>query len=359
MIILKVCIIGAGVSGLSCALTLEKYGIIPDIYDQFDYCGGRVPFVVCLLQIMHRPIKDPLISLAKDYNINLAPIGSLNRIIRFSPHNISKTTGQLGYIFELGATGNSITSQLFGRLNTGINFGVTADFKELSRNYDKVVVSTGTSYVAKALGFWRDTFRGWVRGAVIRGNFASDTWLIWLNKSYCNKGYAYLGPFSSQKATLVLAVSDIKENQLESHWKMFLETEKLEYQEEDRFVQEHIAGFCRPAEKNNIILAGNSGGLMEPVFGFGLYHAVVSGVMAARSIAEQIPYESSLSFIRKKLYQSYVLRQRLNSFQNNDYDQMMGLFNIPPINRLIYNTNLDVLKHHKDFSSIFPPGASQ
>ncbi|MFZ5647161.1 MAG: NAD(P)-binding protein [Bacillota bacterium] len=75
---MKVCIIGAGLSGLSCALTLEKYGVEPDIYEQFDRCGGRVPFIICLLQIIHRPVADHLIDLARNYGINITPINTLN-----------------------------------------------------------------------------------------------------------------------------------------------------------------------------------------------------------------------------------------------------------------------------------------
>lgn len=59
---MKVCIVGAGLSGLSSALSLEKYGFVPDVYEQFDCPGGMVPFMVCLLQLIKKPIPDPLIN---------------------------------------------------------------------------------------------------------------------------------------------------------------------------------------------------------------------------------------------------------------------------------------------------------
>lgn len=347
---MKVCIIGAGVSGLACALTLEKHGIKPDLYEQFDCCGGRVPFIVCFLQVMHRPVTNLLLDLSINYGINIKPVNPLKRIIRFSPNNISRTVGQLGNIFELGPSPRSITSQLYARLDTPVWFNAVADISKLTSRYDKVIVATGSPYIAKKLGLWTDIFRGWVRGAVVSGNFDPHTWMIWFNKKYANNGYAYLGPFSSNKASLVLVVSDVKEEEVEVRWNSFLETEKIVYREEEKFILEHIAGTCRPRQTGNIILVGNSAGFMESTFGFGLNQAIISGVLAARSLINNTPYEANISFLNEKLHQSKLLRQRLDSFRNENYDQLLGIFNIPPLDYLIYHTNLDILKIHAGFS---------
>jgi digeranylgeranylglycerophospholipid reductase len=350
VIILKVCIIGAGVSGLACALTLEKYGLKPDIYEQFDHCGERTPFIICILQIMHRPVTDPLLDLSKNYGITLKPINPLTKIIRFSPNKISRTVGQLGYIFEMGPSPRSVTSQLYEMITTPVKFNTVADYKELAAHYDKIIVATGSPYIAKELGLWTDVFRGWVRGAVVSGKFDPCTWFVWFNKKYANNGYAYLGPFNSNTATIVLAAADVKEGELENHWKLFLETEKIVYREEDRFVIEHITGICRPREIGNMIFVGNSAGLMESVFGFGLYNSVVSGVLAAESLVNNKSYEENASFLNEKLHQCNLLRHKLDVFKNKDYDQLLELFNIPPLNKLIYHTNLDILKIYADFS---------
>lgn len=347
-IALKVCIIGAGIAGMSCALTLEKYGIIPDIYEQYDRPGGRVPYTINLFNVFNRPLKDPLLDLAKSYGISLNPIETLNRFVTFTPGNMYIVRGQLGYAFETGPSPRSINTHLVSQSSAGIKYGTVIDYtdlSELSSAYDWVVVATGSTFFAKKLGLWAgDIFRGWIRLSVAEGDFDPQTWFAWFNKSYQNNGHAYLGPMDAQRATLALTISDIKETEIEAGWNKFLATEKLPYRFRERFIQEHISGFCIRRQLNNILLIGNAGGLLDSLLGFGAYNAVVSGVLAARSIYEGTQFEQKLGLLKEKIFQAYVTRKRINKLKNSGYDHLVGLIKKKPVKKFIFSTNLDLIK---------------
>ena len=49
---------GAGISGLSCALTLEKFGITPTIFEKRNSVGDRFVNAEAMFSILNRPSKD-------------------------------------------------------------------------------------------------------------------------------------------------------------------------------------------------------------------------------------------------------------------------------------------------------------
>jgi len=213
---LKVAIIGAGVSGLACAITLEKNGIVPDVFEQLGQSGGRVPFHGALLQLMQRPVPDPAIDLAKRYGIKITPLNLINKIVMVSPGNVAAARGWLGYSYARGASAHSLESQLYGKLTaTRVRFNTMVGCEELAGDYDRVVVATGSGFFAMDRGYWSDIFRAWARGAVVEGRFDPTAMVVWFNKAYANNGYGYLGAFNAEKASLILIVSDVREEEVE------------------------------------------------------------------------------------------------------------------------------------------------
>lgn len=76
-----VAIVGAGIAGLSCALTLEREGITPVIYDQGYQKGARFNHISILPTFAYRGNSFSIEKLGQNYGINLTPYGKLKKII--------------------------------------------------------------------------------------------------------------------------------------------------------------------------------------------------------------------------------------------------------------------------------------
>ncbi len=342
---MRVAIIGAGVSGLACANELERHGIAPDVFEDRWRCGELFPHVGVLLQIMHRPVKDLVQDLQENYDIHIKPLGKLKKITMYAPKTSGTVYGDLGHLIKLGQSEDSITGQLLGRLKkTVINYNCRADFLQLARAYDYVVVASGNQQAARVLGCWEDLNKSWVMGAVVLGSFDPAAMMMWVNTGYARNGYAYLTPFDQNSASLVLVVTDVARDEIYSYWEKFWRVEKLSYKVAELWDLEHVAGFVYPHQVDNIILAGNAGGFLESFLGFGHVKALRSGVYAARSIAGGGKYEESIEQLQENIRVSSTLRKQLDRLKNEDYDHLVAFLTTPGIKQLFYNTNLDMFK---------------
>lgn len=77
---MEVAIMGAGMSGLSCALTLEKYGITPTIFEKRSSVGDKFVNAEAMFSILNRPSNDWISYIAEKYNINLIPISEIEKL---------------------------------------------------------------------------------------------------------------------------------------------------------------------------------------------------------------------------------------------------------------------------------------
>ncbi len=347
---MKIAIIGAGVSGLACAHEFERLGIRPVIYEKNNYIGEAIEHCIAVIDIFYRPIKDPLKYIQNEFGINIAPINTIKKIIHFSPNNKMTIKGKFGSFASKGKGSNSIKNQLFSQLkNTVIKFNEFVDYEKIKNDYDRVIVATGNSEAAQNLGLWRQTFQAYTKGATVYGRFEPGAMLVWINKDYCRDGYAYFLPYSNKMATLALVVNNVEKKDMDYFWNAFLAGENLNYTFSDDFIIEHKSGQVYPRIYENIYLVGNAGGGLDPLLGFGLMSALITGAMAARSIACNLDYEKLIDIIARRNTWTLDIRKRFNRLDNKAYDKMLSILKLPAVKQLAYKTEMNILKHITHF----------
>ncbi|MCX7921698.1 MAG: NAD(P)-binding protein [Clostridia bacterium] len=293
---MRVAIIGAGTSGLACACELENQGIEPVIYEQRSNIYASPPHISCLLNIFHKAdIKTSTEYFHIFDSMNIKPLNSIQKLIYYSPHDTTVMEGDLGYFYGFTDDDDSVKFQLSSKLkNTKILFSEFGDYVKLSKEFDYVLIATGSHSFADELGCWNEWFMSCVRGAIILGDFDPSTLVMWTGKEFCKSGYAIMAPFDKYRASISLVVPNANEKEIDYYWDLFLSASGIKYTLVEEFKFTYRSGNTYPLKVNNIFFAGNSAGCIEPFFGFGQVNAMVTGIAAARAISQGLDYESQI-----------------------------------------------------------------
>lgn len=339
---MRVAIIGAEPSGLACALTLEKKGICPDIYERSNRVGLNVPMAYLMLELFQRPYRDQLHYLSK-LGVSLRPLNKISRVIMRTPGRVAEVVGNLGYLVERGHGKNALEVQLAEKLHSIIKFDVEADYHTLSSDYDFVVMANGRSRAAVDYKVWETTMSAWVRGAVILGEFNPGEATIFFDTTYARHGYAFLAPFDRERAVVMLSVPDISRAQLDGFWEKFVQKEKLNIQIVQTFEMHHTSGVTSRQCIENILLTGNAGGFTDSLLGLELVMGITSGVMAGRAITEGLDYERMVKPMIRRVKRLVLFREALNRLDNSGLSMLVSAITLPGIKQVIYNTDLDII----------------
>lgn len=344
---MKVAIIGAGPTGLACALQCEKYGVVTDIFETESDVGWDWPTVILLLNVFEVPMSGDIREYLKNnFKLDLQPLYRLKKLILKSPKERAEIKGNLGYFYPRGKHETSVENQLRRLLQTSsIRFNRPADYKELAKKYDYVVVATGNEVAAKELGVWEEAGTVYIESAKVEGEFNTETQYIFFNTEYSGQGYARLTPFDNYHAVVDLYGIKIDLFDMDRKFFQFLRTEDLKDLEIKlrMFLPPFTTGKVKTFQIDNILLAGRAAGLTERLTGTGCIAALSSGFFAAEAMVKGKDYNTLVKPLQNHIENISSFRKLYEKLDNSRFDGMVKLSNNPLYQFSFYKTPISFL----------------
>jgi len=350
---MKVAIIGAGLSGLSCAIELERNNIEPVIFEKRAHIGEAIDYSAVWPRIINRPVMDPVKYLKKEYGLELTPQSHIKKVIMYSPKFKAVERGSLGYTFRRGYPNYALEKQLLNYVKTPVTFNKYIEIEDVINEFDFIIVATSNNIIAKKYNIWTDTFLAHTRIATIVGKFNPGEIIMWINREYTKNGFCYLVPKTDKEACLALIINGVTNYELDYYWKKFLFTENIQYYISETIDAEHDCGFVQPRQKDSILFAGNAAGLTDDLLGCGSLNAIESGMLAARAIIHGKDYNTLTMPIFKDIEKLHEFRKAINTFDNSKTDKLISTLGIPVIKNTIYNNPFFRLSHASKSTKLY------
>lgn len=328
---MKVAIMGAGLSGLACAIILERYGVQPVIYENRSRAGNRFVNGEILLSALNRPVNDCIAYFSEEFQIYLKPVGNIRKVVVHSENEEAVIEGHLGFSNIRGRNPDSFESQLAAQVNSKIHYNSTYTYEQLLQEYTHVVLATGDAAYASKIQNFQEDLTVTLRGATMEGDFNRFTVYAWMDYRLAPKGYGWLIPISEKEASVVIGYPDYPENRgpfTEVLWERFYERVCRDLGQHlkigDSFeINRYIFGICEQPRVGNTFFVGNCFGSMMPFLGFGQFPALLTGIYAAYDLCGKGNYEELTRALRKGYNNGLALRRALEKLDNPKLDIMV------------------------------------
>ena len=325
-------ILGAGLAGLSSAIVLAKNGYGVEITEKSESVGTVVDDVQAIRN--YEGGGDQLDIFAQE-GVILKHANPIHKIVKYAPSRRSMTVHSeiskpIFYTFQRGTHKQSIEMQLYHqavKLGVNFNFNQTENFYETNAE----IISTGPLHN-----------NIWAFGAVYSvSDIDPETILFFMDNNYCPKGYIYLLPYGKKEITIAATTFDTK-CKLPSLFSKFLqETPIIKNIIKDAKFLRYTSGYSysnlpNSAEIKGRKIIGSAAGFLDPARGFGIKYAILSGILAAKSIINNVSYDKLWKdAFGKELQDGLKRRFLLEKMENEDYE------------KLILNDKISIHKYEK------------
>lgn len=325
---MNVAIIGAGLSGLSCAITLEKHGIKPTIFERRGCVGDRFINAEAMFSILNRPINNSIKYLSDNYDIHLIPINAVEKAVFHSKHNIGSIDGALGYTNIRGRHEDSYERQLSKQLKSQINFDSVYSYEKLCKEFEYIILATGDGAYSAQMGNYRCDLSCTLKGVTVEGKFSTNIVHLWFNYDVIPKGYGYVVPFTEKEANIVIAYPDYPNNirlDINNMWDKFYDMVCTDLHQDFRITDEfevskYMMGICSKPVIENTYFVGNCFGTISPGLGFGQFASMLTGIYSAYDLCSLGSYEKLVKPLFDNYNHSLVLRRFLEGLDDNKLD---------------------------------------
>lgn len=335
---------GAGLSGLSCAKYLEDHGVTPQIFEKRHRVGERFPNMESVIQLVHRPFRDPLVYINKEYGMNLKPTALTHTIEVYSPHQKAVLSGpNMGYTSIRGHDDRSWECQLYRQIKANICFSSKATWQELVKDFDRVVIATGDPTISRELGVWKTDVEAFLKGCIVKGNFDTGLSKIWINTELSRYCMVYFIPFDTDEGCYCTVAIPSSVEELDVLWSKTVDTLNLHPVPGTEFkYEEYKLGRASSRQIGKVLLVGAAGGFVLPFMGFGQVPSILSGIHAAEAILTGTDYNQLTRWFDKQYHDYLELRKNVEKMDNEGFDNLIALLKSPVMKHLIEHTNIPV-----------------
>lgn len=349
---LNVAIMGAGLSGLACAIMLERQGISPIIFEKRNKVGDRFVNAEALLPVLNRPINDEIAYLSETYGIYLKPLSNIRKLDIFSENNHATIEGHLGFVNLRGRDYDSFENQLSRQVKSEIIFNSKYTYEQLLKDFTHVVLATGDAAYATKIQDFQIDLTVTLKGATVVGDFDRYNVKMWLDYSLAPQGYGYFLPYSEKEACISIGYPDYSHNRqkdIATLWERFYQRVCTDLDQSlkitDRFeITRYIIGTCQHPRIGNTFFTGNCFGSIMPSFGFGQLPAILTGIFAAQDISGNGNYAELVRPIQQSYQNSLVLRRILEQLGNSQIDLVVSLLTKDLFQKILTSKKFDSFK---------------